>query len=403
MDTSDFSIQNVGADQLAKPGAIRLPLVSFVLAGQPGSDFGAAIEALRMQDYLRLEVIVVDCDATDADQPPVLDHQFADDPRFRRVRSPADLGPFPRTMLGLAAAEGEFVVFLAATDLPSPGFASAHIQAHLASRHNVAFTASPFLDEEAAPTGEREPAASDAAGTWLQPKAAVLRLASLDDDRFAHLASRTALVEPTTRDWATSPEAIQVYRRFVIDMLHPPDAATAPPASAPAHFAPLCQLLGGSAAIRVPLSRSLRTSATAPATSSAGAWSLAGDRHKLGVWAANGADFSRRVGYQRYWEAFATMLGFQPDAAAPSDAAIADLVAGNFPRLAAAFGEQQSIHHLHRLLSRRTILAVLRKHYGPRLPLRVHWAVRSAGLRKMHERIRLHLRARRNRRRQKGS
>jgi len=399
MDTSDFSIQNVGADQLAIPGAMRLPLVSFILTGRRGSDFGAAIEALRMQDYARFEVIVVDADATDASRG-TLDQMTNGDPRFKRVGAPTDPGPFRLATLGLAAAEGEFVAFLEATDLPAPGFASAHIQAHLASRHNVAFTASMRHDDDVSQPGGSVSTAVDASAAWLPSKAAILRLSSLDDDRFAHLASCTALVEPSAMGWSASPEAIQVYRRFVIDLLHPPDE-TDLPSSADAHYAPLCQLLGGSAAIRIPLSKTLRAPGAAPADRSAGAaWSLAGDRQKLSVWAANGATFSHRIGAQRYWDTFAAMLGIRPGAAtAPSPAEIADAMDGQFPRLAGAFGEKQAIHHLHALLSRPAVLAILRKHHGGRLPLRAHWAIRSAGLRQMHEGIRLYLRARRNRRR----
>ncbi|WEK49762.1 MAG: glycosyltransferase family A protein [Candidatus Kaistia colombiensis] len=401
MNTSDFSIQNVGAGQLARPGAIRLPLVSFVLTRGAGSDFGATIEAVRAQDYPRCEIIVVDAGATDASRA-TLEHQIGGDPRFRRVPSDTDPGPFALATLGLAAAEGEFVAFLDATELPLPGFASAHIQTHLASRHNVAFTASQVSLSQPGPISPPPtPSQIDSAKPWLQPATPVLRLACLDDDGFAHLASSTALVEPMTQSWTASPDAAQMYRRFVIDLLQPvADQSIALPASPAAHYAPLCQLLGGSAAIQLPLSRKLPGSRIEHVTSPIdGAWSTASDRHKLCVWAANGADLSHRIGAKRYWDAFASMLGLQPGATEiPTPAEIADLTDGQFALLLEAFGEKKAIHGLNNLLPRPAILVILRKYYGHRLPLRVHWAVRSAALRQMHEGIRLYLRARRTRR-----
>ncbi|WP_336800442.1 glycosyltransferase family A protein [Kaistia sp. MMO-174] len=399
MDKSDFSIQNVGAGQLAMPGAIRLPLLSFVITGRPGSDFGPAIEALRIQDYPRFEVIVVEAGPA-GDGPAALAPQVAADPRFKRVGASSDLGSFRLATIGLAAAEGEFVVFLDASELPSPGFASAHIQTHLASRHNVALTASPRHDDEAIQAGGRMPAEMPAPRPWLQPAVPVLRLASLDDDAFARLASSTALVEPAIRDWTASPATIQVYRRFVIDMLLPPDGADASPSSADAHFAPLCQWLGGSAAIRLPLLASRHAHAGPGASAGGLDWPVAGDRGKLGVWAANGAEFARRIGAKRYWDAFAAMLGLEPGAAMPDPAEIASLMDGPFAQLAGALGEREAIHQLQALLSRSAVLAILHRRYGQRLPLRIHWAIRSRALRQMHGNLRLYLRSRRGRRRQ---
>lgn len=388
---SDFSIQDIGSGQLAMPGAIRLPMLSFVLTGRSGADFGPAIEALRMQDYARFEVIVVDAAPTDSSRADV-ERQVAGDPRFRRIDAAPEADSFRQATLGLAAAEGEFVAFLDADERPSPGFASAHIQVHLASRHNIAFTASARHGDGPEQTAGRAPTEIRATAPWLQPAAAVLRLASLDDAGFAELESGTVLVEPTTQGWTASADAVRVYRRFVLAMLLPPDGRTVPHSSADAHFAPLSQWLGGSAAIRVPLSKTLHASPRA------GAIGIARDRDKLGVWAANGAEFSRRIGTERYWNAFAALLDLKPGTT-PAPAGIAELMDGPFALLAASFGEPQAIDHLAALLSRPAVLAILRKRHGGQLPLRTHWAVRSTGLRRMHESLRRYLRARRHRRR----
>jgi len=403
MDRSDFSIQDRGEATLAPPGAIRLPLVSFVLTRQPGDDFARVIEAMRMQTYPRFEAILVDAGAT-ASSRTAMERQIDGDPRFKTVSVDTAPGPFGRASLGLAASEGEFVTFLQATELPVPSFAAFHIQAHLASRHNVAFTASSISMDEPA-RGDLLPPASPApapAAAWLQPATPVLRLSCLADDVFADLASRTTLLEPARLGWSASPDAAQMYRRFIIDLLDPgAGASTEQPSSPAALYAPLCQLLGGSAAIGMPLSRRLPVAIPPTAGREAEA-SVADDRLRLRVWASNGSDFARRIGSQRYWDGLTLLLGgLRPGSGKlPSVAQIAERTDGLLPLLVHAFGERRAIHRLDSQLPRPDVLAILRKHHGAGLPLRVHFALHTTVLRQMNERVRQHLRARKSKRRQ---
>lgn len=387
MARSDFSIQEYCGTTLADPGVLRLPLVSFVLTRHADEDFGPTIDALRAQTYPRFEVIVVDAAATIASRA-TLESRIDGDPRFKRVEAGTDPGPFGRTSLGLAAAQGEFITFLDAVQLPLPGFACSHIQAHLASHHSIAFTASPIATEASARVEPSHPfLGSGSASPCLAP---MLRLGCLDDESFARLASSTTLVEPTTLGWTASTGALQMYRRFLIDLLRLVDDAAEPPASADAYYAPLCQWLGGSAAIDVPLA----TRPPATASQAVEAAAMAGDRHKLAVWAENGSDFCRRIGPQRYWDALVLLLGQRPVMEGSPQESIKG-IDHLMPRLSNAFGEQQAIQRLDDRLPRATVIALLKRHYGTSLPLRIHWALHSLGLHRMHQRIRQHLRTRR--------
>ena len=404
MDRSDFSIQDHGEATLAAPGAIRLPLVSFVITRRPGEDLAGVIEAVRMQSYPRLEAVLVDAGATDSSRT-CLKRQIDGDPRFKMVSADTDPGAFGRASLGLAAAEGEFVTFLEAAEIPLPCFAAIHIQSHLASRHNIAFTASSISTDE--PQRDGSPPASPmpepAAVALLQPATPVLRLACVDDEAFTDLALRTTLIEPTRLGWTASPDAAQMYRRFIIDLLDPgAGPSTEQPSSPAAHYAPLCQLLGGSAAIGMPLSRRLPGAVPDPTAGRKGGGSVADDRLRLRVWATNGSDFARRIGSQRYWDGLTLLLGgLRPGSSEPpSVAQVAERTDGLLPLLVHAFGERRAIHRLDSQLPRPAVLAILRKHHGAGLPLRVHFALRTTALRQMNERFRQHLRARKAKRRQ---
>jgi len=394
MHKSGFSVGGLNATDPTGPHGIRLPLVSFILTRRPGEDFGQLIAAIRAQTYPRFEAILVDAVQSPGSETDIA-QRVAGDPPFKHVPCDAEASAFERAALGLGAVEGEFVVFFSASELPLPEFAGAHIQVHLASRHNIAFTAS----RRATTTGPDVIFGSglvNAAVPPMLPAGPVLRLACLGDDDFARLSARSTLVEPATLDWTISPDATRMYRRSILDLVHPVAGNfVAGPSSPATHYAPLCQLLGGSAAIAMPLSTKLPAPHTADASTG-----LVGDPPKLAVWAEHGSDFSRRIGPARYWDALSLMLGVAAERLTLAERA--DLLGGQLARLSKAFGCGQAIYHLDRLLPRPTVLAALRNHHGGRLPLRVHWALQSIAFRQLHEGIRTYLRARRHRRRQKG-
>lgn len=76
----------------------------------------------------RLEVVVVD-DASSDDTPAALGAHFGDDPRVRVLIAPANRGPSAARNRGLAAASGEFVLFLDSDDALVPDALACALQA----------------------------------------------------------------------------------------------------------------------------------------------------------------------------------------------------------------------------------------------------------------------------------
>jgi hypothetical protein len=392
---SDFAIQGLAAGRLAPPGALRLPLVSFVVTRSGSSDFEAAITSIRSQDYPRIEAILVD--AGDDAWPATARRQIEDDPRFKFVRPESKHGQLAAALLGLDASEGEFISFVdAASDLPLPHFASAHVQTHLASYHNVAATTSHAPVSSVADRSGEGPTSPPC----LQPAHAKLRLASVSEAGFAQLASSTILLDPAREHAHGSPNAASMYRRFVLDLLRPIAVPVdAQHASIHEHYAPLSHRLGGSAIIHASLTTGEPPSGGDSAEIGEDA-ALAGDRSKLQVWTANAAEFARRIGEERYWATLAGFLGLSKRAPNPSldMAKIVALMSGQIAPLVAAFGSAQTIDALRRFLPPHALMMVLRHNYGPTLPLRIRWSVRTRPIRLAHEQIRQHLRNRRRRR-----
>lgn len=395
---SDFAIQGIAAGRLAPPGALRLPLVSFVVTRSGSSDFEAAITSIRSQDYPRIEAILVD--SGDDVWPTASRRQIEDDLRFKFVRPESRHGQLAAALLGLDASEGEFVSFVdAASDLPLPHFASAHVQTHLASFHNVAATTSQAPNSDVADRGGEGPTSPPC----IQAAHAKLRLASVSEAGFAQLATSTVLVDPAREHAFASPKTASMYRRFVLDLLRPiavPDDAQS--VSIHDHYAPLSHRLGGSAIIHATLTTVEPRSDMDGAEIGEGS-ALAGDHSKLQVWTANAAEFARRIGEERYWATLAGFLGIPKRApnASMDPAKIAALMSGQIAPLVAAFGSAQTIDALGRILPPHALMMVLRGNYGSALPLRIRWSMHTRPIRFAHEQLRQHLRNRRKRRRDK--
>jgi glycosyltransferase involved in cell wall biosynthesis len=78
-----------------------------------------AIESALAQDYVPLEVLVLDNASTD-ETPAVLE-RYAADPRFRAIRNDENIGLTPNHNKGLREARGEYILFLSADDRLIPG------------------------------------------------------------------------------------------------------------------------------------------------------------------------------------------------------------------------------------------------------------------------------------------
>ncbi|BCP54325.1 hypothetical protein K32_29420 [Kaistia sp. 32K] len=389
MNTSSFSIRGIQSEQLTNSAAIRLPLVSFVILRSGETDFGLVIEAIRAQDYPDIEAVLVDDGATEASSREI-QGLIAGDPRFKLVSSEQQLGPMAAARQGYDRTVGAFVVFLDTAVLPLPQFASSHVQAHLASRHVIAFTASRILagaiPEPAAPK-------APATGLGLLREDTAIRLSCLGEADFEALAAKTVLLDPVTAGWTTSPGMLAVYRRHVVEQLHPVDDPAAPDdLSVNTHYAGLAHLLGGSAAIDMPLAQAIGS--TDPSRASKARASASQTQQMLGVWARNGSDLERRIGLRRYWDALCVLMA---PASERADAASETAFKGILPLLTATFGEKQTIHRLNQRLPKGQFRAMLHAHHGPNLPFRTHMAVRLSTLRSWHNRLRLALRKHRRR------
>lgn len=398
MDPADFSVGGIASTKLAPPGAIALPLVSFIIVPNHFLDFGPLIAAIEAQDYPRIEIIVVRPVSSESDES--FAGQAEMNPRLRVVPLEGTLSPIERGMAGLRSANGEFIVFLDGDAVPRSNFASAHIQVHLASRHAVPLTLSDCTSTKTAGKERPAPVAYLSDGS-LMPGGKTIRLSCIDDAAYATLSERTELVAPDAQGSIDSVAQGAMYRRFVLDLLHPIEPRTGiDTLDISLHYQPLCLLLGGAAMIDLILmadsdGRTIRNALPDEKHTTTA------DREKLRVWAANGSDFSTRIGAKRYWNGIAGLLRLPSDTKdATFSARITESMAGQIASLSVAFGEKQAIHQLDALLPRPTLLSVLRQHYGSRLPLRVHWALQSSPIRTMHEQIRIYLRARRIRRRQ---
>ena len=88
------------------------PAVSVILpVWNPGSGIERCIKSLRKQTLREIEMIFVDDRGSDGAMEKV-NAAAAEDPRIRILTNPHNLGPGPARNAGMAAARGEFVIFI---------------------------------------------------------------------------------------------------------------------------------------------------------------------------------------------------------------------------------------------------------------------------------------------------
>ena len=83
-----------------------------------------AIASVQMQDFTDVEIVVVD-DATPDHSGAIADQMAADDPRITVVHLPANVGLGMARNAGIAAATGDYLLFLDGDDTLAPGSLSA--------------------------------------------------------------------------------------------------------------------------------------------------------------------------------------------------------------------------------------------------------------------------------------
>ena len=104
----------------------------------------ACLDSIARQSFTDFECVVVD-DASSDGSCEKIEHFVAGANaagRFELKARQQNRGQMAGFRTGLAATEGEFVVFVDADDLLMPDFLETHLQTHLNPHHSVAFTCS---------------------------------------------------------------------------------------------------------------------------------------------------------------------------------------------------------------------------------------------------------------------
>ncbi len=120
-----------------------LPRISVVVTCYNCRDYIAdAIRSVASQTLRDFDCVIVD-DASTDDSAEVVRSTLEElnDPRFRQVRLPKNVGQTGATRAGLAKTQAPFVCFLDSDDLWNDDFLERHLAAHLNESYAVGFTA----------------------------------------------------------------------------------------------------------------------------------------------------------------------------------------------------------------------------------------------------------------------
>jgi len=98
---------------------MKVSIISPVFKVEPY--IGDCIQSLKAQTYTDFEVLFVDDHGPD-NSVAVAKEAVADDPRFRFLSTPSNVGPGAARNVGIDAARGEFVAFIDSDDVWEPDF-----------------------------------------------------------------------------------------------------------------------------------------------------------------------------------------------------------------------------------------------------------------------------------------
>lgn len=412
--SAELTIGGIPTSRLATAGEVRLPKLSFIVRNwNYGRFIGRTIDSIRAQDYPNFEVVIVDNASTD-DSRDVIERHVGDDPRFRVIHSETNRGSLGAGLRGLEHTTGDFVAFIDSDDTLFSNFASAHIQVHLASRHNIAFTSSSTI--ETGPDGEifsgsrarNNPKLGEMTEGLSSPDVAP-RLRTINDETYTVLSRHTRLLPPIPVAWPWSPSTSNIYRRHMLDMLAPQcDPCVLPKLASDGHYNRLAHLLGGSALIDLPLS-TYRIHGNNFAASTPSLASMGGDagpatkfhavraREMIRVLTANAQNFASRIGERRYWNALSTILQLREFRTASdlSEDDQARFTGQQIHNLAIAFGDKKAIRKLAELVPGRMLRAGIAAHYGRNRPSHIRMSVFFNPGRRLRGRIKQLIRKRR--------
>ena len=121
-----------------------LPRISVIVTCFNCRDYvGDAIRSVARQTLRDFDCVIVD-DASTDDSAAIVQRtleELGNDPRFRQVRLPRNVGQTGATRAGLKETKAPFVCFLDSDDLWNEDFLERHLAAHLNESYAVGFTA----------------------------------------------------------------------------------------------------------------------------------------------------------------------------------------------------------------------------------------------------------------------
>ena len=233
---------------------IKPPLVTLVLINWNYATFlEEAIQSILAQDYPFIEVIVVDNGSTDGSRD-IIKQYVGEDPRFRLIELPMNLGQLGAFFHILDEIRGEFVTIVDADDFLLSSFVSWHVQVHIALPQAVAFTSSNVFEinaEARVITGGYGVFGKGQGCRVRQlPRAdAVPRLETVSNHDYRRLARLTSAIPNLEFGWFWGPGTANMYRRSVLNAIRQRRGGEPYLRAADAYLNPLCHALAGSALI----------------------------------------------------------------------------------------------------------------------------------------------------------
>ena len=237
----------------------RLPLVSVIVVNYNYGRFLAeAVGSVFGQSYPHVQCIVVDNASTD-ETPDVLDALRARHPALLVIERATNDGQTPASLDGLAAARGQYVVFLDADDYLLPHCLDAHVFAHLSLRVHVGFTSGDMLQvvghDVVVATGEESSryvrSGRGARPALVRPYTATPNWPPPDVAR--DIAARIHYVPPLKISWIWAPTSGLCYRRDALLLFADNSKLATLRTGTDLYFAFGCSGLSGSALIDEPL------------------------------------------------------------------------------------------------------------------------------------------------------
>ena len=125
---------------------LKMPLVSFVVTSYNYENFVIkTLESIKNQTYKNFEIIVVDDCSSDNSTDKIEEYISRNqDIRITLIKNDKNLGQLASMLIGLKAAQGQFISFIDSDDVIAEEYAEVHLRVHLST--SVAFTSAQIIE-----------------------------------------------------------------------------------------------------------------------------------------------------------------------------------------------------------------------------------------------------------------